>query len=123
MPDRKGLVLTLWLSALLAMLAAAASAPIVPHGPESVAASPESALRNLHLPPSRSTVCLNAAMATDAVVQVSALPTDIEEQEQDWAEALDETRVTFLLPCSFRKVVDRQSIVPRSILSHYPIRC
>jgi hypothetical protein len=62
-------------------------------------------------------------MATDAILQVNALPSDNEEEEQDRAVALDEPRVSFLIPCSFRKVPDRQLIAPRSILSFQPLRC
>ena len=60
-------------------------------------------------------------MATDAVLQVDALPS--ENEEQDRADALDGPRVSFLIPYSFRKVSDRQFIAPRSILSLYPLRC
>jgi hypothetical protein len=60
-------------------------------------------------------------MATDAVLEVDVLPP--ESEEQDRADALDEFRVSFLIPCSFRKVPDRQVIAPRSILSFYPLRC
>ena len=60
-------------------------------------------------------------MTTYALLEVDALPTESEEQER--ADALDEPRVSFLIPCSFCKVPDRQSIAPRSILSHYPLRC
>ena len=62
-----------------------------------------------------------AAMATETVLRVNALP--YENEEQDRANALDEPRVYFLIPCSFRKVPDRQLIAPRSILSLYPLRC
>ena len=60
-------------------------------------------------------------MPTDAVLEVDALPSESEERER--ADALDEPRVSFLIPCSFRKVSDRQLIAPRSILSLYPLRC
>jgi hypothetical protein len=60
-------------------------------------------------------------MATEPVLQGNALPS--EDEEQDGADALDEPRVAFLIPSSFRKVPDRQSIAPRSILSLYPLRC
>ena len=60
-------------------------------------------------------------MATDAVRQVNALPS--ENDEQDRADPLDESRVTLLIPRSFRKVIDRHLIAARSILSLYPLRC
>ena len=60
-------------------------------------------------------------MATDAVLQVNALPS--EDEEQDRFDALDEPRVSFLIPHSFPKVPDSQLIAPHSILSLYPLRC
>ena len=77
--------------------------------------------RDFALPPGQPTTRLSTAMAADAVLQVDVLPFENEEQER--ADALDEPRVFFLLPYSFRKIPDRQLIVPRSILSLYPLRC
>ena len=45
-------------------------------------------------------------MATDAVLQMNALPS--ENEEQDRADALGEPEVSFQIPCSFGKVPDRQ---------------
>ena len=60
-------------------------------------------------------------MATDAILEVNALRS--ENEEQDGADGLDEPRVSFLIPCSYRKAPDRQLIAPRSTLSLYPLRC
>jgi hypothetical protein len=59
-------------------------------------------------------------MATDAVLQVKALPSEDEEQDRD--HPLNDPRVSFLIPCSFRKVTDGQVSAPHSILSRYPLR-
>ena len=119
MPDRKSLVFTLCLTSSLALLASVLVAPIRTSG--FVSSRPDSLRRNFILPPGQLTPRLSAAMATDAVLEVNALPS--ENEEQDRADALDEPRVSFLIPCSFRKVPDRQLIAPRSILSLYPLRC
>jgi hypothetical protein len=121
MPDRKGLVSTLWLTSSLALLASVLVAPIQTSGFVAVSSRPECLFRNFALPPGHLPAHLSAATATDSVLQMKALPT--EDEEQDGADALDEPRVSFLIPSSFRKVFDRQSIAPRSILSLYPLRC
>ena len=121
MPDRKSLVSTLWLTSSLALLASVLVAPIRTSGFVTVSARPDCLRRNFALPPGQPTTRLGAAMDTDAIVEVDALPS--ESEEQDRADALDEPRVSFLTPCSFRKVPDRQLIAPRSILSLYPLRC
>ena len=121
MPDRKNLVSTLWLTSSLALLASVLVAPIRTSGFVTVSSRPDCLLPNFAVLAGQPTTRLDAAMATDAVVQVNALPS--ENEEQDRAEALDEPRVSFLIPCSFGKVPDRQWITPRSILSLYPLRC
>ena len=121
MPDRKNLLSTLWLTSTLALLASVLIAPIRASESVTVSSQPDYFRRNFALPPGQPTTHLGAAMATDAVQQVSALR--CEDEEQDGADALDEPRVSFLIPCSFRKVPDRQLIAPRSILSLYPLRC
>jgi hypothetical protein len=60
-------------------------------------------------------------MVADDGLRVSALPS--EDEEQDWDGALVETRVSFLISSSFRKIPVRQLPASRSILSHYPLRC
>ena len=60
-------------------------------------------------------------MTTDPVLHVSALRSANEEQEG--ADFLEKPRVSFVIPCSFRKVPDGQLTTPRSILSLYPLRC
>ncbi len=116
MPDRKSFLSTLWLTSLLASVLIA---PIWTSG--FVSSQPDGLRRNFALPPGQPTTRLAAAMATDALQQVNALR--CEDEEQDRADALDEPRVSFLIPCSFRKVPDRQLIAPRSILSLYHLRC
>jgi hypothetical protein len=120
MPDRKSLVSTLWLTSSLALLASVL-VPIRTSGSVCVSCRPDCLPHNFARPPGQPTTRLSAAMATDAVLQVNALPS--ENEEQDRADPLDEPRVSFLIPCSFRKVSDRQLIAPRSILSLYPLRC
>jgi hypothetical protein len=121
MPDRKSLVFTLWLTSSLALLASVLIVPIRTSGSASVSSQPDCLRRNFALPPGHPTIQISAAITTDAVLEVDALPS--ESEEQDRADALDEPRVSFLIPCSFRKVPDRQPIAPRSILSLYPLRC
>jgi hypothetical protein len=121
MPDRKSLVSTLCLTSSLALLASVLVAPIRTSGFVSVSSWPDCLRRIFALPPGQPATRLSAVMATDAVLRVNALPPASEEQEQ--SDALDEPRVSFLIPCSFRKVPDRQLIAPRSILSLYPLRC
>jgi hypothetical protein len=121
MPDRKSLVCTLWLTSSLALLASVLIAPIFTSGFLSVSPRPDCRCCDFALAPVDSTTRLSASMDTDAVLQVNALPS--ENEEQDRADPLDEPRVLFLIPCSFRKVPDRQLFAPRSILSVYPLRC
>ena len=121
MPDRKNLVSMLWLASSLALLASVPVAPIRTSGLVTDAPRPDCPRRNFALSPGEPTTHLSAGMATDAVLEVNALPS--ENEELDWADALDEPRVSFLIPCSFRKVPDRRLIAPRSILSLYPLRC
>jgi hypothetical protein len=121
MPDRKSLVVMLWLTASLPLLAWVLVAPVRMSGFVCVSCRPDCLPRNFAVPPGQPTTRLSAAMATDAVREVNALRS--ENEEQDGADALDEPRVSFLIPCSFRKVPDRKLIAPRSILSLYPLRC
>ncbi len=121
MPDRKSLVCTLWLTSSLALLASVLVAPIRTSGFVSAWSRPACLPSSFALPPGQPTTRLSAAVATDAVLQVNALPS--ENEEQDRVDPLDGPRVSFLIPCSFSKVPDRQLIGPRSILSLYPLRC
>jgi hypothetical protein len=120
MPDRKSLVFTLCLTSLMA-LASLLVAPIWTSGFVSVSSRPDCLSPKCALPPGQPTTRLSAAMATDTILEVNALAS--EDEEQDRADALDEPRVSFLIPRSFRKVSDRQLIASRSILSLYPLRC
>jgi len=127
MPDRKSLVSTLWLTSSLALLASLLVPPIRTSGFVSVSSRPDCLRRNFALAPGQPATRLSAAMATVAVPQVNARPSEkalrSEYEEQDRADPLDEPRVSFLIPCSFGKVLDRQLIAPRSILALYPLRC
>jgi hypothetical protein len=121
MPNHKSLVPTLWHTSSLALLAFALVAPTRPSEFVIVSSQPECLRRNFAPPPGQPTTYLSAAMATDDVLRVDALPSD--DEEPDPVVALDVAQVSFLLPCSFRKVSDRQLIAPPSILSFYPLRC
>jgi hypothetical protein len=120
MPDRKSLVSMLWLASSLAVLALVLVAPTRATELLTDTSRIDCPSRNLALAPGEPTTHFSAGMATDAGLEVNALPSENEELE---ADALDEPRVSFLIPCSFRKVPDRQLIAPRSILSLYPLRC
>jgi hypothetical protein len=120
MPDLKSLVSTFWLTCLLALLASVLVVPIRTSG--FVSGRPDCLRRDFALPPGQPTTRLSSkTMATDSVLDVVALPSESKEQER--ADALDESRVSLLIPCSFRKVHDRQLIDPHSVLSLYPLRC
>jgi hypothetical protein len=121
MPGGKSLVSTLWLTSSLALLASILVAPIRTSGFASVSSQLDCLPRNFAMPPGQPTTRLSAPKATDAVQDVNALAS--ENEEQDRADPLDEPRVSFLIPCSFRKVTDRHLIAPHSILSLYPLRC
>jgi hypothetical protein len=121
MPDRESLVSTLWLTSTLALLASVLVSPIRTSGFVSVSSRSDCLRGNFALATDRPTTRLSAAMATEAILDVDALRSENEEQER--AHALDEPRISLLVPCSFRKVPDRQLIAPRSILSLYPLRC
>jgi hypothetical protein len=121
MLDRKSLVSLLWLTSLLTLLAAVFAAPIRTSRSVTVSPGPSSLRRDIALALGQPTTRLSVATATDTVPEVNALPS--ENEELDGADALDGPRVCLLIPCSFRKVPDRQFIAARSILSHYPLRC
>jgi len=121
MLDGKSLVSTFWLTSSLALLASVLVAPTRTSGFVTVSSRPDCLRSNFALPSGQPTPRPNAAKATDAVLQVNALPSEIEEQDR--TDALDEPGVSFQIPCSFRKVSDRELIAPRSTLSLYPLRC
>jgi hypothetical protein len=121
MTDRKSLVSTLSLISSLALLASVLIAPIRTSGFVTDSSRPDCLRRNFALHPSQSTSRVSAAIATNAVLLVNALP--YEDEEQDRSDALDELRVPFQIPYSFLKIPNRQLIAPRSILSLYPLRC
>jgi hypothetical protein len=121
MSDRRSLVSTFWFTSSLALLVSVLIAPIRLSGFVTVSSGPDCLYNNFTLSPGQPTTCLSAAMATDAVRKMKALPSENEEEEG--ADALDEPRVSFLSLCSSRKAPDHQLIAPRSILSLYPLRC
>ena len=121
MPDRKRLVSTLRLTSSLALLALVLVASIRLSGSATDTYRPDCLRSNFTLLPGQPTTRLSAAIARDADRKMRALPSGNEEEEG--ADALDESRVSFLSLCSFRKIPDRQLIAPRSILSLYPLRC
>jgi hypothetical protein len=121
MPDRKSLVVMLWLALSLALLASVLVAPVRMAALASVSTRLDCLRRNFAQPLGPSTTRLSAGMATDAALDLNALPS--EDEEQDRADALDGPRVCFQIPCSFRNVLDRRLIAPCSILSLYPLRC
>jgi hypothetical protein len=121
MPEPKRLVSMLWLTPVLALLASVLLEPIGTSVFVNVSSRPDCLRRDFALLPAQSQARLSAATITDDDLSVSAVAS--ENEEQDRADPLDETRISFLIPCSFSKAPDRQSIEPRSILSLYPLRC
>jgi hypothetical protein len=121
MPDRKTLVTALWLASSMALLAPVLVAPIRTPGFVTASVRPHCLRRNFVISPGQPKIHLSARTDADAVPEVDALPS--EDEEQDRADPLDQPRVTFLLPRSFRKVPDRLLIAPPSILSLFPLRC
>ena len=120
MSGRKSLIFALGLIPSLALLTWVLVVPIRSSGLVPVSVRPDCLRLDFALPLGQPTACLSIAMATEAVLQVDAFPSD--DEEQDRAVAANEPRVSFLIPCSFRKISTRQLIPPRSIHSTYPLR-
>jgi len=121
MPDRKRLVFTLGLTSSLALLALVLIVSVRSSELAAVSSRPDSLRNDFTLPAGQPTTCLGAAMATDAMRKIKALPP--KDEEEEGADALVEPRGSFLSFCSVRKSPERQSIIPPSILSLYPLRC
>ena len=121
MPGRKCLVYTLWLLPSLMLLAWVLVAPTWKSGLVAVSSQPDCQHKTLDGPQAEPSSHLRAGTAGDDATRVDALA--CEDEEQDRVDALNEPRASFLITRSFRKLTARQSILPRSILSHYPIRC
>jgi hypothetical protein len=121
MPDRKSLVSMLWFATSLALMALVVAEPVWTSGLVAVSSQSHTLNRHFALPPGQPTTYLSAARTTNDVLQVNALPS--ENEEQDRPDAPDGSRVSCLIPCSFRKVPDRPLIAPQTILSLYPLRC
>lgn len=121
MPDRKNLVSKFWLLSSLVLLALVVIAPIRTSRFATAASRPDGHRRNLGLPAGHPTARLHAA--TDADVDLLRNDLSSESEEQDWVETLDEPRVSFIIPCSFRTDSDRRLAAARSLLSLHPLRC
>ena len=121
MPARKSLVYTFWLLPSLMLLAWVLVAPTWKSGLVAVSSQSDCQRNALAGPQAEPSSHLRAGMAGDDATQVDVLA--CEDEEQDRVDDLNEPRASFLITCSFRKLPARQSILPRSILSHYPIRC
>lgn len=68
-------------------------------------------------------ILVGATTETDEAPRVSAVLSETEDEESDQFDALDEPRVCFFSPATFREVRDRRLIAPSTILAHYPLRC
>ena len=121
MPDRRSLVSTLWLASSLALLVSVLFAPVRASGFGTVASISSSLQHSFDLAPGQPPTHLDGAVDADALVQVSALP--FENEEQDRVDAPDEPQVGLRIARSFRKVTDCRLIAPCSIPSLYPLRC
>jgi hypothetical protein len=124
MPDRQRLISTLQLTAslvLLALLASGLVAPIQMSGSVSVSSRPDCLLRTLALPSGQVMICSGEASGLEDVPKLKAIPS--EDEEQDWADALNGSCVSSLYPWSFGKVPERHPIARPSIPSLYPLRC
>ena len=121
MPDLRNLVSNLWFAFFLALLAPVVVAPRLTSGLVTVSSRPNCLRRHFGLLSGVSTTHFSKTMATDSAMEVDALPS--ESTEEEGVDAPGEPRVSYLIPCSFRKVFDRQLIDPHSSLSLYPLRC
>jgi hypothetical protein len=95
--------------------------PTPTSGFATVSSRPDYVRRSFAMPSSQPTTRVGAALVTDDLLQLKALRS--ENEEQDEADPLEEPRFSFLMPSSFRKVPDRELTAPRGILSVYPLRC
>lgn len=121
MPGRKSLIHTLWVLPSLMLLVWVLVAPTRQSGLVDVPSQPDSRRGTLAGPEAEPSPHLRAGMADDDATQADTLA--CEDEEQDRVDALNEPRASFLITCAFRAAPARQLILPRSIRSHYPIRC
>ena len=121
MPDRTKLVSSFFFLSSLTMLACLLVGPIRTSRVLGLSSPVDCVLASSPLPSSQDTILDSAPTTTGAILEEDALPYEIEEQER--ADAIDESRVAFLIPASFRFVADRKLIVPLSISTLYPLRC
>lgn len=122
MPNRQAFARFSWFLPSLALLALLAVAPSRPSSDTSPGPTPPHGLRRDASPlPGQPTLLLTAALPTDDLPQVTALP--YETEEQDRADAFQEPRFPFFTPCSFSKVATHRLIALRTTLARYPLRC
>jgi len=106
---------------LLALLALMLGSPVRLAGFVAVSSHPDCHYSDFTLPPGQPTASVCASTASEAAWKMKALASENEEEEG--ADALDSSRVSFLNLLSLRKVPDRQFITCHSIPSLYPLRC
>ena len=121
MSDQKSLVFTLGLVALVLLLVTVPSRPIRTSEFDAVSFERDGVRHNIAVRSSQSKPHLCAGTGAGAVLEVNALRS--ENDEEDRVDAVDERRISFSVPCCFRTISDHQLIVPRSIISLYPLRC
>lgn len=121
MSDRKELVSLSRLMPSLVLMALVLAAPVRSTKFVTVSQRAEGLSPNLALVPSQPMARLDAAVDTEFVMRVNALPS--ESEEQDWADALAEPRFSSPVPNSLPNALDRKPIASRSIPSLYPLRC
>jgi hypothetical protein len=124
MPDRRSFDSTLWLRALLTLLAIVASVQVAPTqtwGGAAVSSLHDCLQGNFAQRSVEPTILRSVSPAPDDVLQVKALAP--EDEKQSWGFAPGESRVSFLMPWCFRTVPDRQLIASPSVLSLYHLRC
>lgn len=117
MAGRKSLINTLWVLPSLMLLVWVLVSPTQKSGLVAVSSQPDCRRNTLAEPSAH----LRAGMADDDATQGDTLA--CEDEEQDRVDALNQPRASFLITCSFRTVPTRRLILPRSIHSHYPLRC
>ena len=122
MPARQCLLSILLLGSLLMLLASRPVAAARPPGSPPISASDADCLcPTSDQLPGQPASLLDAPVSSDALPSVTALA--FENEEQDRVEAPHQVRVAFSIPRSFRMIHDRQSLLPCSVSSLYPLRC
>jgi len=122
MPDHNRLGATFGLASSVVLPALVLLASIWPSASVTASSRPDFLRSDFTVSLGHATTYLSATTATNSVRNLKALASENEEEEEG-ADALVEPRVSFLSLGSFRKVPERKLFSPRSILSHYPLRC